>query len=254
MNFTTLHHQDTPLLIANVWDASSAMAASRLGYPALGTSSAAIAAMLGYDDGEAMPFDMLLMMVSRIRAVTTLPLSVDLEAGYSDTAEGIIGNIKRLLSHGVVGINLEDSRVVAGERRLEEASHFARSLTALHAAFPDLFINVRTDTFLLNVEQPLAETLRRGKMYAACGAQGLFVPGVTGQGEITTLAREVALPLNVMSMPELADFSTLATWGVRRISMGNSVHSALQTTLNALLSGIRSTQTFSGVYRHADHG
>ena len=49
MNFNALHHQHAPLLIANVWDASSAFAAQQLGYAALGTSSAAIAAMLGYD-------------------------------------------------------------------------------------------------------------------------------------------------------------------------------------------------------------
>lgn len=57
MTFTELHHQDTPLLIANVWDAASAVAAQQAGYQALGTSSAAIAAMLGYEDGEAMSFD-----------------------------------------------------------------------------------------------------------------------------------------------------------------------------------------------------
>ncbi len=60
MTFTELHHQDTPLLIANVWDAASAVAAQQAGYQALGTSSAAIAAMLGYEDVEAMSFDELL--------------------------------------------------------------------------------------------------------------------------------------------------------------------------------------------------
>lgn len=253
MNFTNLHHQDTPLLIANVWDASSAFAAQQLGYAALGTSSAAIAAMLGYDDGEAMPFDALLYVVSRIRAVTTLPLSVDIEAGYSDTPEGVIENIRRLMQHDVVGINLEDSRVVSGVRRLDDASLFARKLAAVHAAFPDLFINVRTDTFLLDSDRPLQETLRRGQMYAACGASGLFVPGVTGQDAIVTLAREIALPLNVMCLPELTDFTTLAAWGVRRISMGNALHSTLQTALKDLLSGVLSTQAFSEVYRHAGH-
>ena len=253
MNFTTLHQQNAPLLIANVWDASSALAAQQLGYPALGTSSAAIAAMLGYDDGEAMPFDELLYVVSRIRAVTTLPLSVDMEAGYSDTAEGIIANIQRLAQHGVAGINLEDSRVVAGVRHLEAAPGVARTLSAVCAACPELFINVRTDTFLLGIDQPLQETLRRGQLYAASGAKGLFVPCVTGQEEIMTLAHEIALPLNVMAMPALADFATLAAWGVRRISMGNSVHSALQTTLKDLLSEVQTAQSFSGVFRHAGH-
>lgn len=81
MNFTERHHQSTPLLIANVWDASSAIAAQHAGYQALGTSSAAIAAMLGYEDGEAMSFDELLYIVTRIKSVSQLPLSVDVESG-----------------------------------------------------------------------------------------------------------------------------------------------------------------------------
>jgi 2-methylisocitrate lyase-like PEP mutase family enzyme len=56
-----------------------------------------------------------------------------------------------------------------------------------------------------------------------------------------------------MAMPALADFATLAAWGVRRISMGNVVHSALQTTLKDLLSEVQNAQSFSGVFRHAGH-
>jgi 2-methylisocitrate lyase-like PEP mutase family enzyme len=52
MNFALLHRQDGPLLIANVWDVSSARTAQAAGYQAIGTSSAAIAAMYGYDDGD----------------------------------------------------------------------------------------------------------------------------------------------------------------------------------------------------------
>lgn len=54
MDFNALHQQNQPLLLANVWDAISAQAAQQTDYQALGTSSAAIAAMLGYKDGEEM--------------------------------------------------------------------------------------------------------------------------------------------------------------------------------------------------------
>ncbi len=70
MNFNALHQQNQPLLLANAWDASSAQAAQQAGYQALGSSSAAIAAMLGYEDGEEMSFDELLYIVSRIKAVS----------------------------------------------------------------------------------------------------------------------------------------------------------------------------------------
>ncbi|STW81467.1 carboxyvinyl-carboxyphosphonate phosphorylmutase [Klebsiella pneumoniae] len=108
MDFNALHQQNQPLLLANVWDASSAQAAQQAGYQALGSSSAAIAAMLGYEDGEEMSFDELFYVVSRIKTVSELPLSVDLEAGYGATTSHIIDNIRRLAHLGVSGINLED--------------------------------------------------------------------------------------------------------------------------------------------------
>ena len=54
MNFTDLHKNETPLIICNVWDVSSAKAAKTAGFQAIGTSSGAIASMLGYQDGEEM--------------------------------------------------------------------------------------------------------------------------------------------------------------------------------------------------------
>ena len=248
MDFNALHHQPQPLLVANVWDASSALAAEQAGYRALGTSSAAIAAMLGYDDGEGMCFDELLFIVTRIRAVTDLPLSVDLEAGYSDTTDGIANHIHRLAASGVVGINLEDSHVVNGVRQLDDAREFADRLQLLRQMCSGIFLNVRTDTFLLNTQDALRETLSRGRRYAASGADGFFVPCMSRSEDIATIAREIALPLNVMCIPELADFATLAELGVRRISMGNFVHSAIQSKLIDLMHAIRSRQTFEGLF------
>ena len=57
MTFKELHQQETPLLICNVWDVASAKTAEKLGFKAIGTSSAAIATLLGYDDGENMSFE-----------------------------------------------------------------------------------------------------------------------------------------------------------------------------------------------------
>ena len=42
-NFKNLHHQDSPLLLGNVWDVQSALLFQKLGFKAIGTSSAAIA-------------------------------------------------------------------------------------------------------------------------------------------------------------------------------------------------------------------
>ena len=234
MDFNALHQQNQPLLLANVWDASSAQAAQQAGYQALGSSSAAIAAMLGYEDGEEMSFDELFYVVSRIKTVSELPLSVDLEAGYGATTSHIIDNIRRLAHLGVSGINLEDSHAV----KLQEITR----------ACPGLFVNVRTDTFLLNVQDALVQTLYRGQLYAKHGACGFFVPCVTRAEDITAIVHHVPLPLNVMCMPELADFSTLSTLGVKRISMGNFIYAATQARLKDLLCQVQTQHSFSGVF------
>jgi len=50
MSFKKLHEQNNPLVICNVWDVASVKSAEKLNFQAIGTSSAAIATMLGYED------------------------------------------------------------------------------------------------------------------------------------------------------------------------------------------------------------
>lgn len=242
-----------PLLLANAWDAPSAKAAEDAGYHAIGTSSAAIAAMLGYEDGEQMPFEDLLFVVRRIRAATALPLSVDIEAGYADSSAGVVANVARLAELGVAGINIEDSRVVAGKRELLPSAQLADRLGALRAAFPGLFLNARTDTFLLGRPGALQDTIARGRIYTAAGADGLFVPCITAPGDIREVTATMTCAVNVMCMPQLPDFATLAQLGVRRISMGNFVHGAVTRDLRARLDAVRSQQTFASLFADEIH-
>ncbi len=118
MNFALLHRQNGPLLIANVWDVSSARAAQAAGYQVMGISSAAIAAMYGYDDGDGITFAELHHLLVRLRACCPLPLTVDMEYGYGESHGQIIDNLLTLAELGVAGINLEDSRVQQGKRML----------------------------------------------------------------------------------------------------------------------------------------
>lgn len=242
-----------PLLLANAWDVPSAIAAEQAGYQAIGTSSAAIAAMLGYADGEQIPFDEMLLVVRRIRASTTLPLSVDIEAGYADNSSALVANVARLVALGVAGINIEDSRVAAGQRALLPAGLLAEHLAALRAAFPGLFLNARTDTYLLGGAGALQETIARGRQYAAAGADGLFVPCITAPDEIREVAGTIPSALNVMCVPGLPDFATLAQLGVRRISMGSFVHGAAAQQLRTMLDTIRRQQSFASLFADEIH-
>lgn len=251
MDFSTLHRQPRAMILGNVWDVPSLLAAQDAGVDALGTSSAAVAAVFGYADGEAMPFELLVTMVQRLMSAATLPLSVDLEAGYADHVQDVAANVRRLAALGVVGINLEDSRMAHGQRQLEPLEIFAERLRALRQALHEsetiCFINVRTDPFLLGHPDARAESIRRGQCYQASGADGLFVPCILAPDDIAAVAEAVALPLSVMGMPGMATFAQLSQLGVKRISTGNSLHTRLQTQLQTWHRAIQSAQSLTPV-------
>ena len=248
MTFKELHEQDQALLIGNVWDVASAKVAERLGFQALGTSSAAIAAMLGYQDGEQMSFEELYFVVQRIARNCASPLSVDLEAGYADHPSRIMEHIRKLIDLGVVGINLEDSRV-RQQRALQPAEQFSRLLEQIKNDVEQqtqaLFLNIRTDTFLLNHPQPLAETKSRIRLYEIAGADGIFIPGLRKENDIKQLSSSTSLPLNIMCFPGLADFQSLQKWGVKRISMGDFAFQTMYQHLSENLSKVRQQQSFN---------
>ncbi|GHH80142.1 hypothetical protein GCM10018793_34560 [Streptomyces sulfonofaciens] len=49
-SFSDLHHKPTPLVLPNAWDVPSALAFLAAGFPAVGTTSFGIAAVLGRRD------------------------------------------------------------------------------------------------------------------------------------------------------------------------------------------------------------
>ncbi|KZW98603.1 carboxyvinyl-carboxyphosphonate phosphorylmutase [Pseudoalteromonas luteoviolacea] len=241
--FEMLHQQTQPLLIANVWDAESAKRAEKAGYQALGTSSAAVAAVLGYEDGEHIPFEELVFMVKRISASSLLPLSVDIESGYSRDPKEIAANIKQLTELGVVGVNLEDSRVTK-TRALIDKDTFAALLSEvmkyLRASDVRVFVNVRCDVFLLGLGNATEEATKRADSYQNAGADGLFFPCVTDESDIKAVVEATSLPINVMAMPDLPAFDTLSKLGVRRISMGNFAYLSISNQLEKTMKDIKS--------------
>ncbi|MBE0368245.1 isocitrate lyase/PEP mutase family protein [Pseudoalteromonas aurantia] len=250
--FRALHTTSTPLLLANVWDVPSAKISQKNGFKAIGTSSAALAATLGYEDGEELPFSELLFMIDKIASAVSIPLTVDIEAGYSDVPEKTFEHIRSLVKLGVVGINIEDSKVLDGERALINADKFTCFLSEikdhLNKTNIDVFINVRIDTFLLNVKNTIAETKNRITQYQAAGADGIFIPCITNDTDIKAAVSHTHLPVNVMCMPELTNFTDLTDLGVSRISMGNFIHQQQLQNFENILIDIKATDSFSTLF------
>lgn len=251
MSFKKLHEQSNPLVICNVWDVASVKSAEKLNFQAIGTSSAAIATMLGYEDGEQMSFSELTYIVKRIMRNTELPVTVDIETGYSSDPKEIASHIKTLSDLGVVGINIEDSNVL-NERTLINADDFAKKLSEIKKELAkenvNIFINVRTDTFLLGIENTLEECVKRIKLYESVGADGIFVPCIEKEEDIIAVIKSTELPVNVMCMPNLPDFDILSKLGVKRISMGNFMFDKINNHLESTLNSVLQTQSFKPIF------
>jgi 2-methylisocitrate lyase-like PEP mutase family enzyme len=242
-NFMGLHHQQKPLVVANAWNVKSARLIEAQGFAAIATSSGAIADSLGYADGEKIPFSELLYVIGRIAACTTIPLSVDLERGYTDDLEELNGHIQQLIDLGVAGINLEDTQ--GEDIYLKKLMSVKSYLTKTNQK---LFINARTDVFLQKLESPLETTLKRARLYADGGADGLFVTGVPDLSLVREITASVTLPVNVVAVPKLGSIQTLAANGVKRISMAVFLYRATYGHLEKLVQAVQTEQSLAPLY------
>lgn len=221
----SLHVKGNPLVLPNAWDAGSAKAIASTGSAVIATSSWAVAAAHGYEDGESIPLAFVEQIAARIVGAVEVPVTVDVEGGYSDDPNACAENVARLVDHGVAGINFED-RIVSGAGLYgieAQSKRIAAIRRMAEARGIPLFINARTDLFFGAGVAPmdgLAEARERAKAYAEAGASGFFVPGLVDLDVIAALCDKIALPLNVMTMPGLPDVRALANVGVARISHG----------------------------------
>ncbi|GHN01983.1 carboxyvinyl-carboxyphosphonate phosphorylmutase [Cytophagales bacterium WSM2-2] len=241
--FKDLHYAGELFVLPNAWNAESASRVEQQGFPAVATSSSAVASTLGYKDGEQMPFADYFFVIQRIAATIKVPFTVDMEMGYGKTAEEIYSNISRLTDLGVAGINLEDSEFSKSKRVLQEADSFSKKLSKLKNLLVsnhlDIFINLRCDAYLINVEDKQTETTRRAKLYESSGADGLFLPCIVKGEDIRAAVSATKLPLNVMAYPGLPDFDSLSSWGVKRLSLGGFLFDAVYNSIEKLTDEVK---------------
>ena len=215
-------HEHGLLVLANAWDAGTARLIESLGAKAIATTSAAVAWSHGYADGDFLPVPLLEATVAGIVRVVGVPVSVDVEGGYSDDGTAVGETVGRLINAGAVGINIEDG---AGDPDLLCAKIAAvRRAAARHQV--DLFVNARTDVYLRGLAAPdrrVDETVARAARYRTAGADGIFVPGVVEAAEIKTIASAVQMPLNVLALLGLPSAPELEKLGARRLSAGSGV-------------------------------
>jgi 2-methylisocitrate lyase-like PEP mutase family enzyme len=223
--FHDLHAGPAVLLLANAWDAGSARLIESLGARAIATTSAGVAWSYGYPDGDALPTALVVATTAAIARVIRVPLTVDIEGGYSDDPAAVGRLAGELIDAGAIGVNLEDG---SAPPELLCAKIAAVRKVAGEAGVA-LYINARTDVYLRELvpeADRVAETCARAARYRAAGASGIFVPKAIDPQAIAAIARAVELPLNVLSWPGLPAAAELAALGVRRLSAGSALAQA----------------------------
>lgn len=222
----SLHIPGRPLALANGWDVASARIIEEAGAAAVATTSCGVAWSLGYADGDRLPRELALALIGRIASAVGVPVSADIESGFGGDAAGVEETVRGVLAAGAVGINIEDSpadRSAHLRPVAEQAERIAAARRAADEADVPLFVNARTDVYLRAVGEPqerLGAALERAAAFVAAGADGIFVPGVTDLAVVAELAKNLTVPLNILTGPGGPSVAELAEAGAARVSIG----------------------------------
>ena len=250
-DFLTLHQGPEVLILPNAWDVVSAKIFEIEGFKAIGTTSAGIAATLGYADGQNMSLLENLDVVQRIVNRTEVPISADIESAYATSVEGVVQCAEAVLNVGAVGLNLEDSSGDIKSPLFDQALQ-AEKITAMQemsvSMGKQLFINARTDVFLVgeNTTRALREAVERGNAYRAAGADCIFIPDV-GNLEapvIEILAQEIDAPINIIAGDTTPPIAVLQDMGVARVSVGPRPMRAVLSSLRKIARELRVRGTY----------
>ncbi|WP_156401629.1 isocitrate lyase/phosphoenolpyruvate mutase family protein [Agromyces sp. Soil535] len=218
--FRAMHRPGDPFVLPNAWDLASARWLHAAGHPVLGTTSLGVAVAAGLPDGAGRTAAETLDLATRL-ARASIPVTVDLEAGFSDDPAEVGAFAARLARLGVVGVNLEDSDA---DGHLVDPDLAAAKVAAIAAAAPAIYLNARTDPFWIDGDVGAADRHRdavsRAHRYLAAGASGVFVPGTIPLDEMAALTRDIPAPVNVLVQPGVP-VRRLADAGVARISTGS---------------------------------
>ena len=240
--FRKQHLSGKLLILPNCWDALSARLLETIGFPSVATASVATALIKGYADGEKIPFAVLLKSIGEITEAVKVPVTVDLERGYAADFTKLSDNIKAIIDHGAIGINIEDS-LEDGKGLADLTSQCRKIETIKEAAISygvQMVINARTDIFLQNTagQNVIQEAVHRIKAFQHSGADCAYPIFVDSYETIETLVVETQMPLNILLLKSVSNLKKLEELGVARVSVGPGLIKAALTKMRNSAAGL----------------
>lgn len=250
--FHALHHSEEMLVLPNSWDCVSAKVFQEKGFPAVATSSAAVAWSNGYMDGEHIPPILMIESIRRIAHSLNVPLTADIEGGYfRDDLEKFTQFIGDVIDAGAIGINLEDG--YGHSEKLNDTSYQQEEIKAIKALGKekgiDVFINARTDAMLLSedLKTRIQICIEKAKAFKGAGADGIFIPFIQDINTVKELKENISLPLNVLASSVL-DVSELKRLKVNRVSVGSRPMMAAINLLNTIAEELKDGTNWNSLY------
>lgn len=235
--FHRLHHSGC-FVIPNPWDVGSAIWLQQAGFKALASTSSGYAWTLGLAD-NGVGLEGMLAHLKALVAATEIPVNADFENAYADEPADVAANVLRAAGAGVAGLSVEDS-TGRSDKPLYDFDQAVARVTAARQALDKsqsgVVLTARAECFLVGHADPLAESIRRLKAYAAAGADCLYAPGIKTPAQIKAVVEAVApKPVNVLMGGPGLTVAELAALGVRRVSTGGALARAawngfIQTT------------------------
>ena len=251
-DFRALHRKGRILVLPNAWDVASARVFENAGFPAVATSSAGMMVSLGYPDGEVIDRNEFVKTVSRIAKLLTVPLSVDVVAGFGETPDEVVATVRDVIKAGAVGVNIEDfihaeKRLFPVEMQIEKVKAVKRLGESMKVP---IVINARTDALRYlggDDNAKLKEAIRRASAYRDAGADCVYPMGLVDPTLISTFVKAVRFPTNVMVRKGLPPVKDLERLGVARISFGPSASYAAMGLLKRISREVLENGTYDSL-------
>ena len=238
--FRALHARGL-FVMPNAWDAGSARLLQWSGFDAIATTSLGHAASLGRVD-QSVTLDELVAHVRELAAAVDIPLSVDSERCFADSADGVADTVERLAEAGACGCSIED---YDPERRAIDPVELAveRVAAAAEAAHRHgLVLTARAENHVYGIGD-LDDTIARLTAYRRAGADVVYAPRLMEAGEMRRIVEEVDAPVNVLAMRSTPPVPELREVGVRRVSTGGWLARAAYGTILAASRELQSAGT-----------
>lgn len=224
-------HREGCFVLPNPWDIASARKLEELGFAALGTANAGYRGASGRADASSSR-DELLDDVRALCEATDLPISADFEIGYADNPDDVYENVLMAIETGVAGLSIED-RDGWGLRPLPVAVERIRAARcAIDRSGADVLLVGRSEGYVIG-RPDFEDTLSRLVAYAEAGADCLYAPGLSALPDLAHIVAVVRpKPVNVM-IASAGPVVDLAAIGVRRVSVGGSLATAIWRDFDA---------------------